>query len=120
MFELFTIRIKIDSFFIFSILGGDGMAILTPVEERLKSEAEFGLFFAHQKITKTKAEELRKNGFTVIDLHDTRQFPRLHYITWKEAKVDSTDVFSLDEMCNAYTLAQKLWILAMKNQPKNH
>ena len=88
-------------------------------EERLYSEAEFGVFFAYQKITKTKANELRTKGLQVADCNDLRNFPRLHYISWKNAKVDCEDVSSLDETSDEYTLAQKLWIVSMKNQPKN-
>ena len=95
------------------------MAMVTTVEEKLYSEAKFGLFFAYQKITKTKAEELRSKGLQVADCNDLRNFPRLHYIVWKNAKVDCEDVFSLDETSDEYTLAQKLWIVSMKNQPKD-
>lgn len=95
------------------------MAMTTTVEEKLYSEAEFGLFFAYQKITKTKANELRTKGLQVADCNNARSFPRLHYISWKNAKVDCEDISSLDEKFDEYTLAQKLWIVSMKNQPKN-
>ena len=95
------------------------MAMTTVVEDKLYSEAEFGLFFAYQKITKKKADELRTNGLQVADCNDSRSFPRLHYISWKNAKVNCEDVSSLDEKSDEYTLAQKLWIVSMKNQPKN-
>lgn len=92
------------------------MTTIVSLEEKLQSEAEFGLFFAHQKITQTKAKNLRDEGLSVTDLHITRSSPRLHYISWKEAKVDCLDVHSLDETSNQYTLAQKLWIISMKNK----
>ncbi len=95
------------------------MAMVATVEEKLYSEAEFGLFFAYQKMTKSKANELRTNGLQVADCNDARSFPRLHYISWKNAKVDCEDISSLDEKSDEYTLAQKLWIVSMKNQPKN-
>lgn len=67
------------------------------VEEKLKSEAEFGLFVANFKIGKTKANELRQNGFEVTDSKEVNYFPRRHWISWKEAKVECEDVMSLDE-----------------------
>ena len=95
------------------------MTIITPVEERMKTDAMFGIFFAHVKIGKAKAEALRQEGLKVTDLHDSTKFPRLHYVCWKESKVECTDVSSLDEKSDAYTFAQQLWILSMKNQPQN-
>ncbi len=87
------------------------------VEEKLKSEAEFGLFVANFKIGKTKANELRQNGLEVTDLKEFNYFPRVHRISWKEARVECKDVKSLDENDSKYSFAQKLWILSMKNQP---
>lgn len=87
------------------------------VEEKLKSEAEFGLFSASFKIGKTKANELRASGCEVTDSKEFNYFPRIHRISWKEAKVECEDVKSLDENDPKYSFAQKLWILSMKNQP---
>ena len=87
------------------------------LEEKLKSEAEFGLFYASFKIGKTKANELRENGLEVTDLKEFNYFPRLHKISWKEARVECEDVNSLDENDQKYSLAQKLWIVSMKSQP---
>lgn len=87
------------------------------VEEKLKSEAEFGLFVANFKIGKTKANELRQNGLEVTDLKEFNYFPRVHRISWKEARVECEDVKSLDENDSKYSFAQKLWIISMKNQP---
>lgn len=87
------------------------------VEEKLKSEAEFGLFSANFKIGKTKANELRENGFEVTDSKEFNYFPRFHRISWKNSVVECKDVNSLNEKDSKYSLAQKLWIISMKNQP---
>ena len=92
------------------------MAIMATVEERMKSEAEFGLFFADLKIGKNKANELRNEGLNVTDSKEVNYFPRFHHISWKEARVECDNVQKLDESSNEYTLAQKLWIISMKNQ----
>lgn len=92
------------------------MGIMATVEERMESEAEFGLFFADLKIGKNKAKELRNEGLRVADSKEVNYFPRLHHISWKEAIVECDDVQKLDENSNEYTLAQKLWIISMKNQ----
>ena len=94
------------------------MGISATIEERMKSDAYFGLFFADLKIGKTKANELRENGFYVLDSKEAKNFPRFHHISWKNAKVECEDVNLLDENSNEYTFAQKLWIISMKNQPK--
>lgn len=94
------------------------MGILATVEERMESEAEFGLFFADLKIGKNKAIELREKGLNVLDSKEINHFPRFHHISWKEAIVECEDVNSLDENSDEYTLAQKLWIISMKNKPK--
>lgn len=96
------------------------MSISATVEERMLSEAEFGLFFADLKIGKNKANELRKVGCNVIDSKESNYYPRFHHISWKEATVNCEDVNLLDENSNEYTFAQKLWIISMKNQPKEH
>ena len=101
--------------FIFLLKGGHSMGISATVEERMKSEAEFGLFFADLKIGKNKANELRQNGCDVLDSKEAKNFPRFHHISWKNAKVKCEDVNLLDENSNEYTLAQKLWIISMKN-----
>lgn len=95
------------------------MKIITPVEERIKTDAMYGIFFAHVKISKTKAEVLRQEGLTVTDLHDSNKFPRTHYISWKEAKVECEDVSALNEKSDTYTFAQQLWIISKKSQPKS-
>lgn len=95
------------------------MAILKmTLEEKLKYEAKFGLFFADLKIGKIKANELREEGFNVVDSKEVNYFPRLHHISWKEARVECDDVQKLDENSDEYTLAQKLWIISMKYQAK--
>lgn len=94
------------------------MGISATIEERLESEAEFGLFFADFKIGKNKSNELRNQGCNVLDSKESNYFPRFHHISWKNAKVECEDVNLLDEKSDKYTLAQKLWIISMKNQPK--
>lgn len=94
------------------------MGIMAPVEERMISEAEFGLFFAYLKIGLNKAKELREKGCIVTDSKEVNNFPRFHRISWKDAKVECEDVNSLDENSDKYTFAQKLWIISMKNQSK--
>ena len=87
------------------------------VEEKLLSEAEFGLFTANFKIGKIKANELREKGLEVTDSKEFNYFPRVHRISWKDAKVECEDVKSLDENDPKYSFSQKLWILSMKNKP---
>ena len=94
------------------------MGILATVEEKLESEAEFGLFIANFKIGKVKAQSLRDQGCIVTDSKEVNYFPRLHRISWKSAKVECNNIQELDEKSETYTLAQKLWIISMKNQPK--
>lgn len=94
------------------------MGISATVEEILKSEAEFGLFKATFSIGKKKAISLREKGLIVDDSKDSKNFPRLHRMSWENAKVGYEDVKALDEDSDEYTLAEKLWIIAMKNQPK--
>lgn len=94
------------------------MTTLATIEEKMKSEAEFGLFFADLNIRLKKANSLREQGFEVADSKEVNYFPRLHHISWKKAKVECMDVNSLDENSNEYTFAQKLWIISMKNQAK--
>ena len=91
--------------------------LATPLEERLISEAEFGLFYMYDDITHKKASELQKEGFIVKDSMQNRSFPRQHKIDWKQAVVECEDINSLSENDSQYSFAQKLWIIAMKNQP---
>lgn len=95
------------------------MGISATVEERMKSEAEFGLFFAYLKIGLKKSKELQKQGCSIIDSNETNFFPRLHRISWENARVECEDVQKLNEKSDQYTLSQKLWIISMKNQPKS-
>lgn len=90
---------------------------IVTVEEKMKSEAEFGFFYLYTKLTKKKAQELRSLGFFVFDSRESKNFPRLHKIDWKQSVVECNDVHSLNEKDSQYTLPQKLWITAMKNQP---
>ena len=94
------------------------MGITATIEERILSEAEFGLFFADLKIGKNKANDLRQKGCDILDSKEANSFPRFHHISWKNAKVECEDVNLLDENSNEYTFAQKLWIISMKNQSK--
>jgi len=91
--------------------------LLTTLEERLISEAEFGLFHFYGNITHKKAIELRKEGFIVKDSMENKRFPRNHRIYWGQAVVDCDDVHTLNENNPEYSFAQKLWVIAMKNQP---
>lgn len=94
--------------------------LLTPLEERLISEAEFGVFYLYAKITLKKAEELRKQGFVVTDSHENKSSPRLHKICWKCAGVgvfDYENINNLDENNAQYSFVQRLWIISEKNQP---
>ena len=94
------------------------MGINATIEQRMESEAEFGLFFADLKIKKNKVNDLRSQGFEVLDSKEIKRFPRFHHISWKNTTVECNDVNLLDEKSDKYTLAQKLWIISMKNQPK--
>ena len=88
------------------------------VEEELFSQADFALTHAYLQISDEKADELRQQGLKVVDCQNPRNFPGLHYICWKDAKVESDDIDLLDENSSKYTLAQKLWIISTKNIPK--
>ena len=93
--------------------------ISATIEERLESEAEFGLFFAYLKIGKNKAKELQDKGFEIIDSVEVNYFPRIHLISWQNTTVkECKDVQLLNENDPKYSFAQKLWIISMKNQPK--
>ncbi len=91
--------------------------LITSLEERLISEAEFGLFYFYEHMTHKKAVELQKEGFIVTDSFENKAFPRLHKIYWEHAVVECEDVHVLNENDSRYSLPQKLWIIAMKNQP---
>lgn len=95
------------------------MGINTSVEEIMKSEAEYGLFHLSHKIGRNKANELREQGLDVTDLKEVNFYPRIHYISWRKILIECLDVNLLDENSDKYTLAQKLWIIAMKNQPNS-
>ena len=86
------------------------------IEQQMEAEAEFGLFFAYLKITKTKADELRRKGLNVTDSKESKKFPRLHRIAWENSHVDG-NVYNLDERDIKYSLSQKLWIISMKSLP---
>lgn len=90
------------------------MSIMATVEEVMKSEAEFGLFYCNRKIGKVKANSLREIGFDVTDSKEFDYFPRLHKISWKNAKVECEDISSLDENDEKYSFPQKLWIISSK------
>lgn len=91
--------------------------ITTSIEERMKSEAEFCLFYLYAKIGKNKAEELRSEGFEVEDSKECNYYPRLHRIFWGNAEVEG-DIVTLDEKSEEYSLPQKLWIITMKSKNK--
>ena len=90
--------------------------LVTPLEERLISEAEFGLFYFYENITHKKAVELRNSGFIVTDSMESKKFPRQHRIYWGQAIVECKNVHILNENDSQYSFPQKLWIIAMKNQ----
>ena len=94
------------------------MSMTITVEEKMVSEAEFGLYNLYYKITKKKAEELRSQGFVVTDSKETRNYPRLHKIDWSKAcigKFDYEDVTKLDEKSEDYSFPQRLFIISYKN-----
>ena len=94
------------------------MRTLIPVEEKMISEAQFGLYNLYYIITKKKADELRNQGFIVTDSKESNSFPRLHKIDWSKAcvgKFDYENVSKLDENSDEYTFPQKLYIISYKN-----
>ena len=93
-------------------------SMVTP-EERLMSEADFGLFYAKVLIGKNKAIDFQNQGFDVLDTKNVNYYPRIHKVSWKKASVECEDVQVLDEKSDEYTLPQKLWIISKKNQPKS-
>ena len=88
------------------------------IEDKMESEAEFGFDYAYLKITKKKGIELENQGFVVTDSHNSRSYPRLHKISWKDSAIEYDELSSLNEKDSKYTFAQKLWIIAEKNKPK--
>ena len=89
------------------------------LEDKMISEAEFGLFYFYGILTKKKVSELEKMGFRVVDSHEKKTYPRLHKVLWVHAKVDDVDyndLKSLNEKDSKYTFPQKLWIISMKNK----
>lgn len=89
------------------------MTIVLPINERMKSEAEFGLFHVYTKLTKKKAEDFREEGFIVVDSKEVNYYPRFHKISWEHASVTGK-IESLDENSEEYSFPQKLWITATK------
>lgn len=87
------------------------MAPTIPVEQKIISEAEFGVFFLTAIITKRKAKELEEEGFEVTVFSSKN---RLYYIKWANSIVECEDVNLLDENSNEYTLSQKAWIISKK------
>lgn len=90
----------------------------TIVKEKLMSRAKLGLFFATMTISKNIVNYLLEQDCKVIDSKEVNYFPREHHIRWEDAKVECKDVNLLDEKSDEYSLAQRLWIISMKNQPK--
>ena len=82
-----------------------------PIEQKIISEAEFGVFFLRHRISNQVSENLRKQGFKVELLSSSL---RIYYISWKSSVVRCTNIWSLDETSNKYTLAQKAWIISKK------
>ena len=95
------------------------MRTLIKVEEKMTSEAEFGLYFLYYPISLKKAEELQKLGFIVNDSHDKKTYPRLHKIDWSQAGAgifDYENISDLNENDSKLTLPQKLWIISTKSK----
>ena len=90
------------------------MNTVITVEEKMLSEAEFGLFFSYAKISKKKAQELRNAGFSVIDSKESNGYPLIHRISWQTAAVNG-NIQCLNENDDKYSFPQKLWIIASKN-----
>lgn len=92
------------------------MGTTVTLEEKLWSEADFGMFHSYEVITKAKAAELRKEGFIVTDSKDKKTFPRLHRIYWGQAVVKCNNVHALNAKDAKYTFPQQLWITSMQNK----
>lgn len=90
-----------------------GKTPVVTLEERMQSEAEFGLFYYYAEISKRKAEELRKEGLDVRDSKEKKTYPRLHRISWEWSGVEG-EISTLDENSEEYSFAKKLWIIATK------
>ena len=91
-----------------------GKTPVVTIEERMKSEAEFGLFYYYAEISKRKAEKLRKEGFDVRDSKYNQGYPRLHRISWEWSSVEG-DIDTLDENSAEILFSQKLWIVSTKS-----
>ncbi len=90
------------------------------LEQKLREQANLGLFCLYASISKKHVAELRQRGFVVTDSHESNSFPRLHKICWRAAGAsvfDYINIHTLDENNVKYTLAQRLWIISEKNQP---
>lgn len=88
------------------------------VESKMIEQAQFGLFSIYERITHKKANQLIKAGLIVVDSKENKPFPRIHKIYWGQAVVECADVKKLNPYDKQYTFGQKLWIIAMQNQPK--
>lgn len=90
------------------------------LKSKLMEQANLGLFYLYESISQKVAVELRNKGFTVTDSHESKNFPHVHRICWREvgfSVIDYDPVDILDENNPKYSLAQKLWIISEKNQP---
>ena len=100
------------------------MRTMTPVEEKMKKEAEFGAFNAYYLITLKKAAELRNQGFVVTDSKEQKGSPRLHKIDWSNAgeRFKEANIAALNENCDDYSAPEKLWIISskVKEDPVNY
>ena len=89
------------------------MGIRATLEERMVSEAEFGLFYIYARISKKKASELRRIGFSLLDSKESKRFPRTYRISWEWNIVDG-DLSEINENSDEYTFPKKLWLIAAK------
>ena len=87
------------------------------VEDKMRDEAKLGFDYAYLKISKKKSIELKDLGFDVTDSHESRYYPRLHKISWADARVEYDDYKALNENIETLSLPQKLWITTLKNGP---
>ena len=93
------------------------MWIMVPVEERMLTEAEFGFFELCYLITTEKADELRKDGFSVTSIEDREDSPRVFRIDWSRAgeSFKDEDVLKLNENDPKYKLSEKLFIISTQS-----
>lgn len=89
---------------------------MATLEEKMFSEAEFGMFYIYHKISLKKANELRNLGFEVTDSKENRAFPRTHRIGWfgSGLKLAQKNIDELNEDDPGYSLPEKLWIISNK------